>query len=41
MTLHLVCYGLIALLSISSTHSVRLFTFSNRAPPECFLLANR
>ena len=41
MTLHLVCYGLIALLSISSTHSARLFTFSNRAPPECFLLAHR
>lgn len=41
MTLQLVCYGLIALLSISSTHSVRLFTFSNRAPPERFLPAYR
>ena len=41
MTLYLVCYGLVALLAISSTHSVRFFTFSNRAPPECILHTNR
>jgi len=40
-TFHLVCYGLVAFLAISSTHSVRFFTFSNRAPPECFLQTNR
>jgi len=38
---HLVCYGLVAFLANSSTHSVRFFTFSNRAPPECFLQTNR
>lgn len=41
VTLHLVCYGLVALLSLSSIHSIRFFTFSNRAPPECFLQTNR
>ena len=36
LALHLVCYGLVTLLSLFSIHSVRFFTFSNRAPPECF-----
>jgi len=41
MTLYLVCYGFVALLAIPLTHSVRFFTFSNRAPPECILHTNR
>jgi len=41
MTLYLVCYGFVALLAFSPTHSVRVFTFSNRAPPECILQTNR
>jgi hypothetical protein len=41
MPLYLVCYGLVAPLAISPTHSVRFFTFSNRAPPECLLHTNR
>ena len=40
MTLYLVCYGFVALLAFSPTHSVRVFTFSNRAPPESFLHTN-
>lgn len=39
--IYLICYGLIVLLPISPILSVRFFTFSNRAPPEYFILAHR
>jgi hypothetical protein len=41
VAIHLICYGLVVLLPISPVLSVRFFTFSNRAPPEYFLLAHR